>query len=142
MILDLREGLAEKIKHHLESTTQMYQDMSHTLLSIQDRITEFDARANVFKKQQDEISSKIQFNSEETKRAKDIAIETNKIVETKVEQENYQQTHRLIKNDLRVMEENLKYKAFQIQVEGDKRLSQVSDYLENYFPIDVQKIVS
>ena len=38
--------------------------MSHTLLSIQDRITEFDARANAFKKQQDDISSKIQFHSE------------------------------------------------------------------------------
>ena len=38
----------------------MYQTLSHSLLNIQDRITEFDARANSFKKGQDEISSRIE----------------------------------------------------------------------------------
>lgn len=64
-------------------------------------------------------------------------METNKIVESKVELENYKQAHRLIQNDLRVMEESLKYRAKVLEADGEKRLSEVSEYLQNYFPIDV-----
>lgn len=55
MILDVRTGIGEDVKNHLEKTSEMYSTLSNTLLSIQDRITEFDARAHVFKKQQDDI---------------------------------------------------------------------------------------
>lgn len=40
------------------------------------------------------------------------------------------------------MEESLKYRAKVIENDGEKKLSEVSEYLQNYFPIDVQKIVS
>ena len=59
-----------------------------------------------------------------------------------MEEDNYQHFSRMVKNDLKIMEENLKYKALVIQIDGEKRLAEVSEYLEKYFPIEVQKIVS
>ena len=35
------------------------------------------------------------------------------------------------------MEESLKYKAKVLEADGERKLSEVSEYLQNYFPIDV-----